>query len=61
MKSEKFRVGFAHTHYMLISHRRSLFFTFHLKMFLVKQQEGQTRKPAPPAVDVGVEEKDMVS
>ena len=30
-------------------------------MFHVKQQEGQARKPVPPAVDVGVKEKDMVS
>lgn len=31
------------------------------KMFHVKQRRGQTAKPAPSAVDVGVKEKDMVS
>ena len=34
---------------------------FSLKMFHVKQRKGQARKPVPPAVDVGVKEKDMVS
>lgn len=36
---------------------------FHVKhlFYLLRMQKGQAIKPALPAVDVGVKEKDMVS
>jgi len=57
-------LSFSPTDSFLIRGSRDLemqFYSLSLKMFHVKQRKGQARKPVPPAVDVGVKEKDMVS